>query len=205
MGTGSLRRQVPPPGAAECWNPLLFWNCVCTSSFAHPQGPEQPLAVAPAGFCCAPSTLSSAPSVGTVPFPLWGTDCILPHTAAPLPSQLKLPRTCWTGEQWWKKLQETISTIPATAREVFVRQGHPGAFKEAGRRPCPFLPNLCCTTDSCTLCPPGSLRAHWEHSDIHQLTFLYHLTSGFSFWDVSCWSWCWEAVLTGNYRGNYFG
>lgn len=132
MGTGSLRRQVSLPGAAECWNPLLFWNCVCTSSF-HWAGSW-------AALCCSclqAFAVLPAPCVGTVPFPPWGiASCLAAaHGCTSLPSQLKLLRTRWSRKQCWKELQETLITIPATAREeIFDSQGHLRAFKDAESR-----------------------------------------------------------------------
>lgn len=192
MGTDSLKRQVPLPGAAAEIH-FLFWNCGCTRSFPHPQGPEQPFAVAACRLCCAPCMLS--PECWHAALPSMG-HCILP----PCCLSARLHLSALSAETAQDMLEhrtvvkgasgDRLITIPATARgEIFDRQGHPRAFKDAERRgqePCHFLPNKCHTTDSHTLCPPGFLRAHWEHSDIHQLIFLCHLTSGFRFWDVSC-------------------
>lgn len=211
MGTDSLKRQVPLLGAAAEMH-FLFWNCACTRSFPHPQGPEQPFAVAACRLCCAPCMLS--PECWHAALPSMG-HCILP----PCCLSARLHLSALSAETAQDMLEhrtvvkgasgDRLITIPATARgEIFDRQGHPRAFKDAERRgqealslPAQQVPYYWLPHTVPTWLFEGTLRA-FRYSPTH-----ISMPSNLRLQVLGCFllKLVLGSSLDWNYRGNYFG
>lgn len=193
MGTGSLRRQVPLPGAAECWNPLLFWNCVCTSGFPRPLGPEQPFAVAACRLLLCSQHAQPSPIRWHGALPSMG-HCILPRCCPRLHLSALSAETAQDVLERRTMLKgasgDHLVTSPATVRgEIFDRQGHPRAFKDAERRgqealslPAQLLLYYWLLHTVPSWLFEGTLRT-FTYSPTHTSMSSNHRLQ---FWDVSC-------------------